>query len=79
MMGECDTDAVPPGAGMTFHSNARKPKIHHKRRPRRLSAVERVVERAEDRYDRRESARILADPIESERMPLEEVMRKLGL
>jgi hypothetical protein len=52
--------------------------VHYKRRPRRLSAVERVVERAEDRYDRREAARILADPEEGERIPWEEVKRKLG-
>jgi hypothetical protein len=64
---------------LATYSDARRTKLHYKRRPRRLSAVERVVERAEDRYDRREAARILADPEEGERIPWEEVKRKLGL
>jgi hypothetical protein len=64
---------------MTIHSNARKPKIHHKRRPRRLSAVERVVERAEDRYDIRELVRRRNDPEYQERIPWEQVKKELGL
>jgi hypothetical protein len=49
------------------------------RRPRRLSALERVIERAEDRHDRREVRRQKQDPEEQPHIPLTEVERRLGL
>jgi hypothetical protein len=64
---------------MATHSDARKTKVYYKRRPRRLSAVERVVERAEDRFDIRELARRRRDPENEERIPWEQVKKELGL
>lgn len=52
---------------------------HHTRRPRRLTALERVIERAEDRFDQREVRRQKLDPEEQTFIPLEEVERRLGL
>lgn len=49
------------------------------RRRRQRTAVERVVERAEDRFDRREARRLLSDPENQERIPWEQVEEELGL
>jgi hypothetical protein len=58
-----------------------KPRVRHVKRkvPRkRLSAVQRIVERAEDRFDNREADRIRSDPESRQRTPWEQVKKELG-
>ncbi|MGD9892694.1 MAG: hypothetical protein AB7R89_26750 [Dehalococcoidia bacterium] len=52
---------------------------HHTRRPRRLTALERVIERAEDRFDQREARRIFAESGPEDWTPLDEIIERLKL
>lgn len=52
---------------------------HHTRRPRRLSPLARAIERAEDRFDRRQELRRLNDASNYPSIPLDQVKQHFGL
>lgn len=55
------------------HLNVR----HYRRQPRRLTAAQRVIERAEDRFDRRETRQILEDTGPDDWISLDQLKLKL--